>query len=324
MNKKSTINDVAKMAGVSITTVSRAIHGKYPVKKETREKIFDAIEKLEFKPNEIAVSMITKKTKTIGIVIPSITNAFFSTLVRGVNDVAEKNGYTLLVCTSHNNEIELVEKLVNRQIDGIIIADSDFSNKRNFYKKIHKQTPLIFINGYDKQFNFVSCNQKKGTIDAINYLNECGHENILFVRGSENSYSYDLKQNIFNELVEYKSVIVVENGNKDEAVKNAEKEIIKFFSKNKKITAVFACNDLMAIGVIKGLERLNINVPNDVAVIGFDNTFLCDLVTPKISTVDQNIYNLGKISCESILNIIEENVKINITLDSELIIRESS
>ncbi len=323
MEKKATIHDVAKLAGVSITTVSRAINGNYPVKAETFDKITKAIEELEFTPNELAVSMITKKTKTFGVIIPSITNAFFSTLVKGIGDVSDKNGYTLLVCVSDNNENELVEKLVNRQVDGIILADSDLSRNKEFYQKVQKNTPLIFINGYDDDFNYVSCDQESGTLEALNYLKSKGHEKILFIRGIENSYSYNIKEEIYNKEVSNGKVLVIECGNREESISNSKKEVVNFFKEDNSFTAIFACNDLVAIGAIMGLKELKVKVPRDVSVIGFDNTFLCELVSPTLSTIDQKIYELGGIACESLLTIVNNSGRINKKLSCNLIIRES-
>ncbi len=312
------------MANVSITTVSRVINGNYPVKKETKDKVLKAIDELDFTPNDLAVSMIKKKTNTIGVIVPSISNIFFSTLVKGITEVLDENSYTTLLCTSQNNEVELVNKLRNRQVDGIIIADSNIKSKKEFYKKVSKNTPLIFINGYDEEFSNVSCDQYRGTRDALNYLLSEQHENILFVRGSEDSYSYNLKEELYKEIVKKPIVLVVEDGNKDDAIQNTTLAIEKYSKTNKGFTAVFACNDLMAIGVIEGLKRNNISVPEEVSVVGFDNIFLCDLVTPKLSSVDQNTFQLGKISGENILKLSEKNVKINLRIKSELIIRESS
>ncbi len=324
MNKKNTINDVAELAGVSITTVSRVINGNYPVKSETREKILKAISELDFTPNEVAKSMVTKTTKTIGVIIPSFTNIFFSTLVKGINDVADKNGYTLFICTSDNNEEELVTKLVNRQVDGIIIADSNAISKKEFYLKIQKQIPLIFVNGYDEDFNFVSCDQMGGTIMALEYLLNKGHKDILFIRGSENSNSYNLKEKLFKEMISKDNILVVQKGNKDEAIENTTKDVISEFSKGKKYDAIFACNDLMAIGAINGLKSLGIDIPSEVCVVGFDNIFLCEVLSPKITTVSQNIYELGTKSFECVLKLVGGSDKINIRLECKLEIRESA
>ncbi len=324
MAKKATINDVADLADVSISTVSRVMNGNYPVKQETKERVLKAIEELDFTPNDLAVSMIKKKTNTIGVIVPSISNIFFSTLVKGITEVLDKNGYTTLLCTSQENEVELVNKLKNRQVDGIIIADSNIKSKREFYIKINKSLPLIFINGYDKEFSNVSCDQHSGATEAINYLLKNNHENILFVRGSEDSYSYNLKEEIYRNLVKTPSVLVVENGNKDDAIINTRNAIENYLNGSNRFTAVFACNDLMAIGVLEGLKENKLRVPNDIWVVGFDNIFLCDLVSPKLSSVDQNTFQLGKISGENILKLTKKNVKIDISIESKLVIRESS
>ncbi len=324
MAKKSTINDVAELAKVSITTVSRVVNGNYPVKKETKEKVLKAIEELNFTPNDLAVSMIKKKTSTIGVIVPSISNIFFSTLVKGITETLDSSSYTTLLCTSQNNEIELVNKLISRQVDGIIIADSNISAKKEFYKSVSETIPIIFINGYDSDFSNVSCDQYTGTKDALNYLISGNHKNILFVRGSEDSYSYNLKEDIYRGMINSHEILVVEDGNKDDAIKNTSVAINNYISMNRNFTSVFACNDLMAIGVLEGLRKNNINVPEEVSVVGFDNIFLCELVTPKLTSVDQNTFELGKISAENILKLSEKNVKINISINSKLIVRESS
>lgn len=325
---KTTINDVAKAAGVSISTVSRVVNGNYPVKKETKEIVLKTIKELDFIPNDIAASMVKKKTNTIGVVVPSISNIFFSTLVKGISDVLENQNYTLFLCVSQNNEVELVQKLISRQVDAIIIADSNLSKRKEFYLKAKETLPLLFINGYDEDFNYISCNQKKGTIDALNYLKSLGHSDILFLRGGEDSYSYQIKEDIYKETVENPKVLIVDSGNKDDAIINTAKTVEELLSKEKRFTAVFASNDLMAIGTLQALEKLKINVPSEMCVIGFDNIYLCDLVTPKLTTVDQQIYKLGSLASLNIIKLLETNneekAEIKVSTESELIIREST
>lgn len=321
--KKSTISDVAKLSGFSITTVSRVINNNYPVKKETRDKILEIIKQLEFKPNDIAVSMVRKKTNTIGVIVPSVTNIFFSTLVKGINDVLTENGFTMLLCTSNNDEEILVENLCNKQVDGIIVVDSNIDYRKEFYNKIHLSKPLIFINGYDDDFNNVSCDQQQGTKDAINHLLTINRKNILFIRGDEDSNSYNLKEKIYKELVRNHQILVVEGGNSNNVIQNTTKALENYLIENKNVNSIFACNDLMAIGALEALKNLNIAVPSDISVIGFDDIFLCTLISPKLTTISQDIYNLGKISCENILKIIEQRCKINVRTNCNIIFRDS-
>ncbi len=325
---KSTINDVAKAAGVSISTVSRVINGNYPVKKETKEVVLKAIKELNFIPNDIAASMVKKKTNTIGVVVPSISNIFFSTLVKGISDVLENQNYTLFLCVSQNNEVELVEKLISRQVDAIIIADSNLSKRKDFYLKVKETLPLLFINGYDEDFNYISCNQEKGTIDALNYLKSLGHSDILFLRGSEDSYSYQIKEDIYKETVTNPKVLIVDSGNKDDAITNTTKAVKQLLKKESRFTAIFASNDLMAIGALQALEKLDISVPNEMCVLGFDNIYLCDLVTPKLTTVDQQVYKLGSLASLNVIEYLENSKEINkeikVSIECELIIRGST
>ncbi len=304
------------------------MNGNYPVKKETKEIVLKTIKELNFIPNDIAASMVKKKTNTIGVVVPSISNIFFSTLVKGISDILEKQNYTLFLCVSQNNEVELVEKLISRQVDAIIIADSNLSKRKEFYLKVKNTLPLLFINSYDEDFNYVSCNQEKGTVDALNYLKSLGHTEILFLRGSEDSYSYQMKEEIYKKAVINSKVLVVESGNKDDAISNTAKTVEALLKNENKYTAIFASNDLMAIGALRALETLNIKVPEDTCVIGFDNNYLCELVTPRLTTVDQKIYKLGNLASLNIIKLLEnskkKNTEIKISTESELIIREST
>lgn len=321
---KATITDVSKLAGVSIATVSRVINGNYPVKEQTREKVQKAIEELNFIPNDIAVSMIRKKTNTIGVIVPSITNIFFSTLVKGVTEILEVGGYTVLLSISQHNEKDLVEKFISRRVDAIIVADSNLEDKIEFYSKIDKMMPLLFVNAYNNNFNYVSCNQENGMTEAIKHLKNKGHKNILFVRGCENSYSYNLKEKIYLDIVGNKKIISVDYGNKDDAILNTKEYIKNFFASDRTYTSVITSNDLMAIGAVEGLKELGIVVPDEVEIIGFDNIYICTLVTPNLSTVSQEIYELGKNASYKILEIIEQKCRVNLLLDSKLILRQST
>lgn len=329
MTRRTTINDVAKAAGVSIATVSRTINGNYPVKKETRDMVLKVIKELDFTPNDIAISMVKKKTNTIGIVVPSITNIFFSTLVKGITDYLDANDYTVLLSTSRGNVKETVEKLISKQVDGIILADNNLIGNIDYYKKIDKSLPLIFVNGYNKQFHNVSCDQRSATKLAFEYIKNLGHNKVLFVRGKDKSYSYKLKEEIFVETFDNKNklnILNVPNANSDDAIFNTKISIKKYLLENNDFTAVFACNDLMAIGVLEGLKELGKKVPKDVAVMGFDNIFLGDLVTPKLTTIDQDTYNMGRIASENIIDLLEHNTtnKIDVKIEGKIVIRESS
>lgn len=333
---KVNINDVAKEANVSASTVSRVINNNYPVKKETRKRVEKAIEELNFNPNMLARALINQNTKTIGVLTPSINNLFFPTVIKAIENVLRINGYLTFLCDTNDQvleEVAYVKSLMGRQVDGIIVIDPKTENMKNgFYENISIDLPLVCINGYNKNINcsFVLNDEVSGAKQAMQYLIDLGHKNIIFVRG-EKSYSYDLKEEVYKEMltknmiIENKEIINIGEGNSNETVENTMNIICKNFKNIKLPIAVFACNDFMAFGVMNACKKMGYQVPTDVSVIGFDNIAISNLVEPKLTTVDQNMYSLGENASKVLLDIIENNNKKlqRIRLSTKLIIRDS-
>lgn len=330
----STINDVAKEAGVSISTVSRVLNNNYPVKEETRIKIEKAIEKLNYKPNMLARSLITKKTSTIGVIVPGITNLFFPTIVESIEDYSKDQGYSIVLCNTRGEalkEKEIIENLMSKGVDGIIIIDPTIDNLKNKYlEDVSMKLPIIIINGSPEGIkgNFICYDEKVGTLEAFQYLLKLGHKEIAFIRGSK-SYSYDIKEKIYIDIIEknnlnYKEILDVGKGNSIEVVENTQKKVEELLLKKNKPTAIFACNDLMALGSVNACNKLNLNVPYDISIIGFDNTLISNITHPKLTTVDLNMEQIGNIAALKLLEIIEDKSKsIKYTMETKLIVRES-
>ncbi|CDI48917.1 LacI family DNA-binding transcriptional regulator [Clostridium tetani] len=329
-----TINDVAREAGVSISTVSRVLNNNYPVKEETRKKIEEAIEKLNYKPNMLARSLITKKTSTIGVIVPGITNLFFPTIVESIEDYSKDQGYSIVLCNTRGEalkEKEIIENLISKGVDGIIIIDPTLDNLKNRYlEDISMKLPIIIVNGSPEELkgNFICYDEKVGTLEAFEYLLELGHKEIAFIRGSK-SYSYDIKEKIYTDIIKknnlkYKEILDVGKGNSIEVVENTQKKVEELLLNKNKPTAIFACNDLMALGVVNACNKLNLNVPHDISIIGFDNTLISNITHPKLTTVDLNTEGIGNIAALKLLEIIEDkNKSIRYTMETKLIVRES-
>lgn len=330
-----TINDVAREAGVSITTVSRVLNNNYPVKEETRLKIEQAIEKLNYKPNAMARSLITKKSSMIGVIVPGITNLFFPTIVEAIDEYIKSKGYSISLSSTEGEaqkEIKLVEELMGRQVDGIIIIDPTMENlKKGFYDKISKLLPLIIVNGCpdSNKCSFVCYDEEIGTIEAFRYLIQLGHKKIAFIRGHK-SFSYDIKQKIYEEILEgeklqYERIVNVGKGNSIEVVERTQYHIEELLRSPERPTAVFACNDLMAVGVMNACGKLGIRVPEEISIVGFDNTLLAAITQPKLTSVDLNMKEIGSRAALELLDIIESNSKARkkIILDTSLVVRES-
>ena len=330
-----TIQDVAKKANVSVATVSRVMNGNYPVKAETRDRVLKVIEELNYIPNMQARELTKQKSTTIGIVVPSINNMFFTELVNGIENEAKMNSLSIiLACTNDDPEEEqkCINNFISRNVSGIIAAGPNTQNIRTkFYENISHKIPIVFVNSEYccSNISYVSANEALGAETALDYLKDNGHTDILFVRGKD-SYSYDIKEKVYKDFMtkyshfDSSKIINIGNGNKIETVDNTMNiflDILKDFS----FTAVFACNDLMAVGILNACKRLGIKVPNEISIIGFDNIPLSTLIEPKLTTIDQNMFLLGVNSAKLLTEKINSNNKSSrkIIVDTSLVKRNT-
>lgn len=312
---KLTIVDVAKKANVSVATVSRVMNGNYPVKEETKRRVLEVIEELNYIPNMQARELTQQKSATIGVVVPSINNMFFPEVINGIENSLKVQSLSLVLACSNNdmNEEKLcINNLLSRNVSGIIVIDPNTGNiKSKFYNSISKLTPLVFVNGYSTSASISSVvnDEAMGASMAIDYLLENNHKDILLVRGKD-SYSYDIKEKVYIEKMEKinafssKNIINIGNGNSSETVDNTINKFIEIL-KTTSATAVLACNDLMAVGVLNACKKLNIDVPGKLSIIGFDNIDLSKFVEPKLTTIDQNMFLLGTNAATLLLEKIE-------------------
>ena len=333
---KTSIVDVAKACNVSVATVSRVINGNYPVKRETKEKVLKVIEELQYKPNIQARDLIKQKSSTIGVVVPSISNMFFTNVINGIESYYEKSDYSIFLCITEQDkdkEGSRINELVSRNVAGIIIVDPGIENvESKYFNDIAKSIPMVFVNRYS-QSSFISsvCNdQEEGSKVALNYLLSNNNKNIAFIRG-DNSYSYDIKEKVYREIMKdinnlnEEFIVNIGHGNSIQTVNKTMEKGLKLLSENKDITGIFACNDLMAIGIMNACKKLNINVPSDLSIIGYDNIELSEMVEPKLTTIDQNMFLLGENAAILLNEKIDNKNKYskNIVLRNHLIKRDT-
>ncbi|MEF9992279.1 MAG: LacI family DNA-binding transcriptional regulator [Romboutsia sp.] len=333
---KVTIVEVAKAANVSVATVSRVINGNYPVKKETKEIVLKVIEELEYTPNTQARDLIKQQSSTIGVVVPSVNNMFFTNVINGIENYFEGTQYSIFLCiTNHDKkkEIDRINELIARNVAGIIVVDPNVENSRSkYFKNISKSTPIVFVNGYNNSSHISSVrnDEEVGCEIVMEYLLENNHKNILFIRG-ENSYSYDIKEKVYREIMEeHKNlredyIINIGKGNDLETVNKSTEEGIRLLNQNNEISAVFACNDLMAIGIVNACKSIGKKIPDEISIVGYDNIELSEMITPKLTTVDQNMYLLGENAGILLMEKIENGNKYSkkILLNNKLIKRET-
>lgn len=337
MDKKTTIVDVSKLSGFSIATVSRVLNGNYPVKDSTREKIQKAIETLNFSPNVLARGLLGAKTFTIGIIVPSLENLFFTELIRGIDDVLTSNDYTTFICSTNDNddlEKKHITNLIDRRVDGIITLSPSMKTMGPQYETISETLPVIIINGDHDGYNchFVSSDQATGAIKALEYLIGEGHKKIAFLRGHD-TFSYNIKESLYRRLLpehnlafEEALLIRISAGNSLATIEESRQMVKAILQKRTDITALFCCNDLMAVGALNASKELGISVPTDLRIIGFDNTITCSITHPTLSSVDQNMKQLGTTAGMNILKIISghhSDYQKKVIIETQLIIRNT-
>lgn len=332
--KNATIVDVAKLAEVSVATVSRVVNGNYPVKLETKERVQAAIETLRYVPNVQARELNTRRSSTIGVVVPSLYNMFFAEVIDGIEESVRKDGFSLLLNCAKNDpqqEMNCINALVSRNVSGIIVISPNTANIReSFYEDLVRRMPLVFINGYHRITNvsYVGNDEKMGSEQALEYLRGLGHKRILFVRGAH-SDSYTIKEETYRQFMAEKLqldesfIVNIGEGNGVDTVDSTMTRLMEVIPKCEP-TAILCCNDLMGVGSLNACKRLGRKVPADISVMGYDNISLSRLVEPKLTTMDQNMFQLGSNAASLLVEKIKGGHSKRITLDNILIIREST
>ncbi|ADH98786.1 catabolite control protein A [Salisediminibacterium selenitireducens] len=298
-----TIYDVAREAGVSMATVSRVVNGNPNVKPATRKRVHEAIERLGYRPNAVARGLASKKTTTVGVIIPDISSIFFSELARGIEDIATMYKYNIILCNSDHNkdkEIHLINTLLEKQVDGIVFMGSEITAEHEEAFKM-SPVPVVLSATIDnhKKLPSVNINYEQASYDAVKALIEEGHEKISMLSGT-----LEDPINGYMKFSGYKKALLEAGREVDDEYVfigdytydsglEAMNQILKL---EEPPTAIFASTDEMALGLIHGAQDNGKRVPGDFDIIGFDNTRLATMVRPTLTTVVQPMYDIGAVS----------------------------
>ncbi|OZM56071.1 catabolite control protein A [Lottiidibacillus patelloidae] len=299
----ATIYDVAREAGVSMATVSRVMNGNPNVKPATRQKVLDAMERLEYRPNAVARGLASKKTTTVGVIIPDISRTFFAELARGIEDIASMYRYNIILSSSDQNEqkeLDLFDTLLGKQVDGIVYMGGEITEKH--IAAFKGSVPVVLAATIDKtnMLPSVNINYEEAVYEAISYFIKNGHQSIAFVNGriedpinKEKLLGYRRALNENGISFDEEKVIVG-----DYTYNSGMQALQTLIDKDKDNfpSAIFVSTDEMALGVIHCAQDNNYSVPNDIEVIGFDDTRLAEMVRPTLSTVVQPMYDIGAVS----------------------------
>jgi len=317
-----TIYDVAREANVSMATVSRVVNGNPNVKPVTRKKVMEVIERLGYRPNAVARGLASKKTTTVGVIIPDISNIFFAELARGIEDIATMYKYNIILSDSdqnHEKELRLLNTMLGKQVDGIVFMGGNITEE--LISEFEKSpVPIVLAGSIEetKKIPSVNIDYEQAVMDAVNEFIERGHKRIAFVvgplhepkNGVKNMQGY--KKALEAAGIPFDEELVVEG---DYTYDSGLEAIEKLAGLENKPTAILVGSDEMALGVVHGAEDRGFKIPDDIEVITSDNTRLSLMVRPQLTTVVQPLYDIGAVSMRLLTKLMnKEKVEQNLVI----------
>lgn len=333
--KKVSIKEIARLSGVSVATVSRVINNNGRFSEETRKRVLKTIETTGYQMNYSAKSLRMNRSFSIGILVPDISNYFFSDIVQKIEEILFNKGYSTIICnTARNNEKEIayLQMLESKMVDGLVIISGaeKFDSEK---AQLNQTRPYICIDRepvHHADTVFISSNHYQGAFEATESLFKSGAHFPIIVRYNRRSTSSKERIKGFKDALKKNNIIF--NSQQHELVMNKEAstftELLKeTFTLHPEIDAVFAVNDTIALELLEILPTLNKSVPSDVKVIGFDDTPIASHCYPKLSSVKQNTQKIAEIAVETLIDRIEhpqKSIQSPKLIPVSLVIRASS
>lgn len=345
MKRKITLKQIARELDVSISTVSKALKNSAEISDDTKQKVQAFAKLYNYRPNNIALSLKNRKTKTIGIIIPEIVHYFFAKVIRGIELVANKRGYNVIVGLSNESfdkEVINMEMLANGSIDGFILSISKETlaqqDYHHFHETINQGMPIVM---FDRVVNEVNCDKVivddlKGSKKAVEKLIENGCKNIAIITTKDYVSVGRLRTQGYLEALEERQIEaqshlilkIVEELDSEDHLDALEAEVEQLLVENKNIDAIFAVNELYALTAMKVARKLNRRIPEDIEVVGFTDGVLSKHATPGLTTVSQHAQQMGEKSAELLIDkledITEEELYQTVVLETTLVEREST
>lgn len=298
-----TIYDVAREANVSMATVSRVVNGNPNVKPATRKKVMEVIDRLGYRPNAVARGLASKKTTTVGVIIPDISSTFFAELARGIEDIATMYKYNIILSNSDQNiekELHLLNTMLGKQVDGIVFMGGNITSEH--VEEFEKSSvPIVLAGSIEESGKIPSVNidYEQAAFDVTNSFIEKGHKEVSIVVGplrepiNKEKKLAGYKRALAEAEISYREDLVVEG---DYTYDSGIEAFEKLLEAEPKPTAIFAGSDEMALGIVHGAEDKGYKVPGDFEVISSDNTRLSLMVRPQLTTVVQPLYDIGAVA----------------------------
>lgn len=297
-SKNPTIKDVARAASVSIASASRALNGVNRIAPETKERVLEAARKLQYVPHEGARSLITRKTQTIGVLLPDLYGEFFSEIIRGIDDASRQSGYQILLSSYHNSEAETAKAIstMRGRVDGMLVMAPYSQISADGFSALH--APIVMLNEMrSDEIASVSIDSYQGGYDASNHMVKLGYKNIAHLSGpNSNLDAAKRKQGYMDAMSQAGQLPIIFKGDfTEECGEKIAQIIIERNQKDSanKIDAVFAANDMMAIGLCSVFLEHKIKIPEEISILGFDDIPISKYVTPTLSTMRVNMAEIG-------------------------------
>lgn len=337
MNKKVNIKDIARLANVSHTTVSRALNNKSRIRQETKEKILSIAKELGYRPNLIARSLVMRRSKTLGLVITNISNPFYTELAQGIEKTATQWGYNIILCSTQSdisNEKQYIEMLRSKGVDGIIFSSAHMQDS-NIVALAEEGFPIVLVNRrtyhplVKEKVDYIGVDNILGGYLAVEHLIRLGHQRIGVIGGSsESSVGVERLEGGKRALQTYGIVQREDYFIEGNFLKTSGYEGGKqFLNMSERPTAVFATNDYMALGVYQAFLEAGLRIPEDVALIGFNDIEFTAIKGVELTTIGQKKFEMGAIAVERLVARIEKGdasiLPKEILLTPELIIRKT-
>ena len=336
MNKKITIKDIGRMANVSHTTVSRALNNKSRIRNETKEKILSIARDLNYQPNFIARSLVMKRTRTLGLVITTIANPFYIELAQGIETTARGLGYNIILCSTHSDisiEKQYIDMLRSKGVDGIIFTSAHMGDP-NIIELAEEEYPIILVNRRTyhpivmEKVDYVGVDNILGGFLAVEHLIKLGHKRIGVIGGSsESSVGFERLEGGKKALTTSGLEVIRDYFLEGDFLKGSGYQGGKKFLKmDVPPTAIFATNDYMALGTYQAILEEGIKVPEEIALIGFNDIEFTSMKGIELTTIGQKKYEMGSLAVKTLVEKVEGGKlgpSKKIILEPELIIRKT-
>lgn len=339
MYEAITIKDIGKALGLSTSTVSRALRGSYEISSETKKLVLEYAEKINYRPNPVALSLKGRRNCSIGVIVSEIANNFFSQAINGIESIAYNRGYHIIISQSHESyerEVVNIQHLASRSVDGLLVSLSSETKDLSHLTNLHdKGLPIVFFDRIPEEINTfkIIADNHKASADATNHLIKKGFKRIAHITNAANL-------SITRERLEGYKKALADNGHSFNAkyvqycnhggmvIEEIEEALNTLMSQKQKPDAVVTASDRITTGLLSAARKLKVKVPENLAIVGFTNTNIPELFNPPLTTIRQPAFEMGQVATELLIKIIESKRPVTEfetrVLDTEMSIRESA